>query len=111
MWPTIIALIVFIIFITWYFVYNAQLLLSLAINLPMLYIVIARAWAELEERQKYYLFGLFLAVAVAVFSMDTVFDQAKAYKIWFPTLLLVITFLAAQAFYSIEKYTKLARKS
>ena len=81
MWPTIIALVVFVVFITWYMMYNAQLLLSLAINLPMLYIVIARAWAELEEKQKYYLFGLFLAVAVAFFSMDSIFEQAKTYKI------------------------------
>jgi hypothetical protein len=107
MWESILMLLLLFSLSIFVIIEFTPFVLQAAINLPIIWVILLRAYIEIIDKDKSKIYLISIGVTAALFLLLFVF-VAYRFFIWWPTLFLCITYLLAQ---SINFMENKARKS
>ena len=107
-----LILIILLFFFIYLLVIFSVTLLEIIINVPLLYIVLARAYFEIKKEQKLHYYIIPFIIFLLISSYFIIRQKSfSVYHIWWPTITLALSFIAANlAVYLMPYLAKLKNK-
>jgi Ca2+/Na+ antiporter len=99
----ILTLVVLVLFFTYLVVLFGATLIEMAINLPLIWILLTRVYLEIKHgRRDVYLISLLISAMIFIM----LWNFETRYFIWWITQFVIVIFLIAQIVYIIRKNSK-----